>query len=254
MFADENLSDDRFLGGQLRLLQPKLGYRAATDPVFLAAAAPVAAGDCVLELGCGAGTASLCVARRITGAEVTGIEVQPGYADLARRNAARNGLTLEVVEGDVSAMPEGLRARSFDHVICNPPFYFAQSATAAADSGRDIAHREGGADLRVFLDQGLRRLRPGGWLTVIHRTERLGGLVSGLEGRAGDIHVLPLAARVGRPAKRILVTARKGARAPLKLLAPLIVHTGAVHRSDSADYTPEAEAILRDGRAINLYV
>ncbi|MCZ8088489.1 MAG: methyltransferase, partial [Rhodobacteraceae bacterium] len=92
MFPDDALSDDKFLMGRLRLLQPVKGYRAATDPVLLAAACPARAGETVLDLGCGAGAAGLCLATRVPGVVLAGLEVQPEYADLARRNADRNGV------------------------------------------------------------------------------------------------------------------------------------------------------------------
>jgi tRNA1(Val) A37 N6-methylase TrmN6 len=58
--------------------------------------------------------------------------------------------------------------------------------------------------------------------------------------------VLPLAARPGRDAKRVIVRARKGGRAPFRLAAPLILHRGATHIADGDDYTAQARAILRD--------
>ena len=67
MFAPDELSDDKFLCGRLRLFQPIKGYRAATDPVLLAAACPAKPGDSVLDLGCGAGAAALCLGLRVPG-------------------------------------------------------------------------------------------------------------------------------------------------------------------------------------------
>ena len=103
MFTPAELSDDGFLGGALRILQPRHGYRAATDAVLLAAACPAQPGDSVLDLGCGAGVASLCLGHRVPGLALHGLERQPAYADLARRNAARNAIALDVTEGDLLA-------------------------------------------------------------------------------------------------------------------------------------------------------
>ena len=66
----------RLLGGRVVCLQTKNGYRAAIDPVFLAAAIDANAGDRVLDVGSGTGAASLCLAARIPGVEITGIEIQ----------------------------------------------------------------------------------------------------------------------------------------------------------------------------------
>ncbi len=244
-----DLTDDSFLDGRLKLLQPRVGYRAATDPVLLAAAVPAGRGDSVLELGCGAGAAALCLAVRVPGlARLAGVEIQPAYAALARRNAARNAIALEVHEGDVAAMPAGLRGQVFDHVLANPPF-FPPDAPAAADAGRDRALRES-LPVGVWVDAGLRRLRSGGTLTMIHRVARLPQILGAAEGRA-SVQVLPLQPRIGRDAGRMLVQARKGGRAEFRLLAPLVLHDGASHCRDGDDFSNEAMAILRDAAPIS---
>ncbi len=249
-FAEDALSRDDFLGGAVRVWQPLKGYRAATDPVFLAAAVPAKAGQSVLELGCGAGTALVCLARRVEGIAAHGLEFQPDYAELARRNARENGLTLAIHEGNLLEMPRALRGMTFDHVFANPPFYAADAASAPQDSGRDLAHREGEAGLGDWLEHGLKRLKPRGYFTMIHRTERLADILAGLQGKAGDIRILPLAAREGRAAGRVIVQARKGARGALKLLPPLVLHKGRQHKRDEDSFTLIARNILRNTQPI----
>jgi tRNA1(Val) A37 N6-methylase TrmN6 len=248
-FADDALTEDHFLGGRLRLLQPRAGYRAATDPILLAASVPAKAGDRVLDLGCGAGTAALCLGLRVPGAVLTGLELQADYADLARRNAARNGLTLTVHDGDVADPPVALRGMSFDHVLANPPFYAATSP-AATDAGRATALREA-TPLERWLETGLRRLRPGGTLSVIHLAERLPDLLAVVAMR-GSCAVLPLASRSGRAAGRVIVQVRKGGRAPFRLGAPFVLHAGDRHEADRDDFTPAAQAVLRDAAALSV--
>ena len=167
--------------------------------MLLAAFVPARPGERVLELGCGTGAAALCLAARVGGLELHGLELQPAYAALARRNAEDNRLALTVHEGDLRRPPAALRALGFDHVLANPPFH-PPGATGAADPGRDAAHREGEAGLGDWIDAGLRRLRPGGRLVLIHRTARLGAILAGLEGRAGAVEIA--AARRARRAAR----------------------------------------------------
>jgi hypothetical protein len=90
-------TQDAFLGGRVQLLQPRKGYRAGLDPVLLAASVPAQAGDTVLELGCGVGAALFCLAARVPGLTLTGVELQADYADLARQNADLNGTGAEIV-------------------------------------------------------------------------------------------------------------------------------------------------------------
>ncbi len=247
-FTDAELTRDAFLGGRLSLLQPREGYRAGTDPVLLAAFVPAGQGESVLDLGCGAGTAALCLAARVPGLELHGLELQPAYAGLARRNAVDNGITLHVHEGDLRAMPKELRARAFDHVLTNPPFH--TDATPSRDAGRAVAHHEAGAGLADWIAAGLRRLRPGGTFSLVQRIERLPEALAALAGRAGAVEVLPLAPRTGRPAGRFLLRARKDSRRPFVLHAPLVLHEGPAHARDGDDYAPAARAILRDLAAL----
>ncbi len=240
----DSLSEDGFLGGKLKILQPLRGYRAATDPVLLAAFVDARPGEMVLDLGCGVGVAALCLAARVPGMIPHGLEIQPDYARLARRNAASNGIAMTVHLGDLRRPPVELRALSFDHVMINPPFYPAGTVTAPKDPGRDIAHREE-APLGDWIAAGLRRLRPGGRIVLIHRAERLASILAALDGPAGDIEVLPISARPGHPAGRVLIRARKGRVSPLRLHAPLVVHAAESHSSDAGAYAPLLGRVLR---------
>jgi len=245
-----DLSQDRFLDGRLQLWQPRNGYRAGTDPVLLAACVPARPGEVFLDLGCGVGTAGLCLAWR-SGAAGFGLELQPDYAALARRNATEAGLPLQIVEGDVHDMPAELRARVFDHVLLNPPYFAQHAGTPARDAGRDTAMRDR-SDLAQWLGAASRRLRPRGTLSVIVRADRLQDLLSALPAVVGSLRVLPLAPRAGRPAKRVLLQGTKEGAAPLTLLAPLILHSGDHHEADGDDFTALAAGVLRRGAEINL--
>ncbi|WP_309665959.1 methyltransferase [Tabrizicola sp.] len=244
MYPDADLSDDKFLCGKLRLYQPLKGYRAATDPVLLAAACPATPGQSVLDLGCGAGAAALCLGLRVPGLHLSGLELQPDYADLARRNATRNGIALTVVEGDIAHVPASLR-QGFDHVIANPPYY-PVGGTPSPVKSRATAMQTG-TPLAAWVDAASRRLNPGGWLTLICGADSLPQVLAAMGSKLGSASVLPLAPRAGKPAPRILLTARKGGRAAFRLLAPFVIHAGPAHDGDRESYTPAANAVLRDG-------
>jgi tRNA1(Val) A37 N6-methylase TrmN6 len=239
---------DAFLGGRLRLRQPARGFRSGMDAMLLAAAVPAQPGESALELGCGAGAAVLALGTRVPGLTLTGLELQPAYAALARANATLNGLPLEVIEGDVAAPPPALRSRAFDHVLLNPPYHDRAASTRAQDPGRDLAHG-GPAPLPAWLALAARRLRPGGTLTLIQRAARLPELLAALPPTLGSPELLPLPPREGEPAPTLLLRARKGGRAPFRLLPPLALH-GGPPGPDGKDFAPWAVAVLRDGAAL----
>ena len=244
----EDLTQDAFLCGKLQLWQPRQGYRAATDPVLLAAACPALPGQSVLDLGCGVGAAALCLATRVPDLRLAGLELQPEYAELARRNAAQNGIAMQVEVGNLADMPKALRM-DFDHVIANPPYY-PKGGTPSPNAGRATALQID-TPLGDWVQAASRRLAPGGWLTLICGADGLPEVLAAMRGKLGSASVLPLAPRIGKPALRILLRARKTGRAAFRLLAPFIIHDGPSHDGDRESYTPRASAILRNGESLS---
>ncbi|TNF21674.1 MAG: methyltransferase domain-containing protein [Rhodobacteraceae bacterium] len=242
-------TDNAFLGGRLQILQPRRGYRAGVDPVLLAASVPARAGQSVLELGCGGGTALLCLGARVAGLHLTGVERQGAYAGLARENARRNGIKIAVIEADLDDLPPALRAQGFDHVIANPPFFSRAASSASADAGREGGRGES-LPLARWLEVAAKRLRPGGHVTVIQRAERLPDLLAACAGRLGSLEILPLSPRQGRAARLVLLRGRKGGGAAFCLHAPVVLHRGERHARDGDDYTPMISDVLRNAAAL----
>jgi tRNA1(Val) A37 N6-methylase TrmN6 len=237
------LTEDKLMGGRVVLRQPAGGFRAAIDPVLLAASVPATARDHVLELGSGTGAAALCLARRVKGARVTGLELQRDLVRIAGENAALNALEAEVaiVFGDILNPPPRLAPGGFDHVMANPPYLEAGTATLPEDDARRAAVGEGAADLKAWLRLALLMVRPKGTVTFIHRADRIDGLLTELHGRAGEIVVFPLWPGVGKPAKRVLVRARRDIQTPARIAPGLVLHAA------DGKFTAEADAVLRDG-------
>lgn len=234
-------TEDTLLGGKVRLRQPASGYRVAIDPVLLAAAVPATSADTVLDIGCGIGAAALCLAVRVPGCRVVGIEQQRDLVRLASDNTMLNDLfgRVTVMAGDLLRPPPRLEPGGFSHVMANPPFLEAATGSPSPHPGKAAAAVEGMADLAAWVRFALAMTRPKGALTFIHRADRLDQLLAELRGPTGEITVFPLWPGADKPAKRVLVQARKGSAAPTRLLPGLILH-GADGR-----YTEPAEAVLR---------
>lgn len=239
---------DSMLGGRVRLWQPVRGYRAAVDPVLLAAAIPAEPGDTVLDVGAGAGAAALCVAARIPQVRLTLLEIDADTADLAEANVKAAALSPAptVLIGDLAAPPEELRGATFDHVMTNPP-YMARARGTPASTRNAGARQEGELDLTGWIRRCCRLVRYRGTLTVIHRADRADDLLAALVAAgAGGIALFPLWPRAGVAAKLILVQARPGSRAPMRVLPGLVLH------GERSAFTTEAEAILREAAPIIL--
>ena len=246
--AEPAFTEDRLLGGRVRLRQPVTGYRVAIDPIFLAASVPAEPHQLVLDVGCGAGAAMLCLAARVPHVRVVGLEMQRDLVRLAGDNAILNAMEarVSVMIGDLLHAPPRLSPGSFDHVMANPPFHERDRATPAGTLARAAATIEGEADLAAWVRFSLAMVRSKGTVTFIHRADRLDALIGEIAGRAGEVVVYPLWPAEDRPASRILVRARKQIAAPARLASGLILH-----RTDGRP-TDRAEGVLREGRGLEL--
>jgi tRNA1(Val) A37 N6-methylase TrmN6 len=243
---DTDHTRDALLGGLIHLEQPRRGQRASADAVMLAAAVPARAGQQVLELGCGSGVGMLCLAARVPKARIDGIELQSDLVALCARNIAANDMEdrLRVAAGDIRKRVSGITPNSYDHVFANPPYFDSLRHRASPHAGRATARSEADeADLGHWIAAMLRHAKPGGGLTLIHKTDRLADLLAALDPKAGAIRVIPLWSKAGQPAKRIIVRAIKGSRAPLTLDPGILLH------QPDGSYFPEVDAVLRAGAA-----
>lgn len=242
------LTEDRLLGGRIVLRQPAEGLRAAIDPVLLAAAVPAEPGEAVLEVGTGTGAAAMCLATRCPGVRVTGIDIQRDLIRLLGDNATLNRLDDQVsgMVGDIRNPPPRLSPGSFDHIMANPPYLEAGSGTLPPNHGKAQAVSEGATDLRTWVRFALAMVRNRGAITFIHRADRLDSLLAELTGRAGEITIFPLWPGDGKPAKRVIVRARRGIATPTRLLPGMILHL------PDGRFTASADAILRDAAPLEL--
>jgi tRNA1(Val) A37 N6-methylase TrmN6 len=238
-------TDGTLLGGRVKFRQPAKGYRVAIDPILLAAAVPAGDGERALDLGAGAGAAALCLAERVPGCRVDCLEVQEDLARLAAANVTANKFDRRIIVhvGDLRRPPADMPRQGFDHVLMNPPYV----AGEAADASPEPAKRRATVDelgIAAWIDAALKFLKARGRLTLIHRADRLDELIVALNERMGEIAVIPLWPRAGEAAQRVILRARKGVKSPARLCAGLVLHDA------DGRFTAEAEAVLREGAAL----
>jgi tRNA1(Val) A37 N6-methylase TrmN6 len=239
---------DAFLDGRINVRQPAKGFRSGMEAVFMAAACPATGRAKVLEAGCGAGVASLCLLTRLAEIEVTGIEADASLAQLARENAAANGFedrftvisaSLANPWGQLEML--GAKRESYDHAIANPPFFVHGRGRLSTDAQKAAAKAMKETGLELWLRFLAAAVRPGGSTTVIHASESLPPLLRASEGRFGGLRIIPIYSSPGGPAIRVLLSGVKGSRAALSI-APGIT----LQEPDGAP-SGIAERVLRQG-------
>ena len=235
---DENTTVDDFLGGLIKLRQPKIGYRATSDAVMVAAAVPAKEGETILDVGCASGIVGLCIGARVPNLSITGVEIQPELVELACQNAALNGQNLTVVEADISKKVPELHGIQFHHVVTNPPFY---TETPARQSQQvEMAYKQV-VPLKKWIDFCLRHLRAKGTFTIIHRAESVPEILSLLNGRLGGIRLIPIWPKQGVNPKRVIIQGIMNSKKTFE------IHTGFVMHHHDDTRTDEAERIMREG-------
>jgi len=236
------ITHGHLLAGRIAYAQLRAGFRSGIEPVLLAAAVPARPGDRVLEAGSGAGATLLCLMARVAGVQTTGIEKSEQLTRLARQNADANGWpAMSLIAADIA---EAAFTGSFDHACANPPYHPADG-TASPDAARDSAKRDSPGLLAVWARALGRSLKPRGTLTLILPTAALPRAVTALaDSGCAPTALLPLWPKLGRPAKLALLRGVKGGRSQFRVMPGLLLHTSA------GDYTPEADAVLRDGAAL----
>ena len=251
------VTEGALLGGRLRYRQFLDGYRTGIEPVLLAAAIPARAGQTVLEAGCGAGAALLCLRSRVPGVVAHGIEADAETLELARSNMRCNDFDIRLHQAvlprlPADGLPPGPDARqpgrsSFDHILCNPPWHRAD-ATASPVPRRDLARRAAGGLLEEWIAALAPLLVPGGSFSLILpaalQAEACAALLQA--GSIGGIALLPFWPKAGRPAKIVLLQGRRGSRASSAVLPGLVLH------EPGGAYGGEAQRILRDGAALEM--
>ncbi len=245
-FSD--LSCDSFFGGRVRLYQPRKGYRAGIDAVFLSACVQPSEGQSILDVGAGVGTASILLLNRAAEKlpfSVYALEKEKILSELSEKNALLNNVSefLTSVSSDLNKISD-INQKSFDHVMTNPPFY--DGTMISPHALKATANHPSSVSFEAWIDFCIKRLKSFGTLTLIIPPERLSCFLKASDERLGDLHVYPLWQRVGMPAKRLLIQGIKDRKTPLKLLSGLTLH-----ETDRA-FTPEAHDILWNGNHLIL--
>ena len=240
-------TEDYLFNLKVKIFQPVSGYRASTDAVMLSAMPDkVKSGDRILDVGSGTGAISLCLAHRLQqqNVRIYGFELQCDLAELSTLSAKENGfddfLTYHNVDVRTKVIPE--KANSFQHVITNPPY--SEADMQSPNESKSLAHNFVDFNLDNWIQFCLKMLVPQGRLYMVNRAEALPQILVSLYGKAGEINIIPLCSKQNQNAKRVLVSARKGSRAPAVIRPSLTVH------QDDGTYTYEAEQILRWGKCL----
>jgi tRNA1(Val) A37 N6-methylase TrmN6 len=238
---------DSFLGGGIKIWQPKKGYRAGIDPILLAASVNISEGQNVLDLGCGVGTASFAIGYRVKNVELYGVEIQKVHAELADLNSKENGIDLKLECSDILDLSSNITSKSFDHVIANPPYFDRKFSVR----GINLSKEKSLADtcpIAEWLKVAAKRVKPKGFVHFIVRTDRLPEIFRNMPNSLGSLVITPVISRKNENAKLTILHAKKNGRGGFIISPPIILHP--LNSEPSKKYNLKVDKVLRNGASL----
>ena len=200
----------------------------------------------IIDFGTGCGVIPLILAYRWPGLSVTGLEVQPALAELARQNVAANELIdlIKIVEGDVRDVGKYFEGISFDRVVCNPPYRPLGAARPNPDPEQAVARHEIMASLPDVITAVVWLLVDGGKVDLIYPEERSGEVLEALRQKGlAPRRLQKIYSYPDGPCRLFLVEGVKGGREKLEVLPPFYVQRG-----PEGGYTPEMAGLYDSQR------
>ena len=216
---------DELRNFDLKIIQPRRGYRFSVDPLLLCRFAGPAGGE-IVDLGTGCGVIALVMARIAPGARVVGVESRTESAQLAERNVSLNGLAgqVAIICADILDSKGRFPVSSFDLVLANPPFRRKGTGKISPHAGRDTARHESTAGLADFLAAAKFLVKPAGRICLVYHVSRLAELFTA----ASTLKLSPLRLQFvhGGPddgARMVMMELGKGRSRELSVLPPFFV-------------------------------
>lgn len=243
ILPDERLDE---VNERLSLISKRRGLTLSTDAYLLSAFARPAPRGVAVELGTGTGIVSLLSAAKGRFSHIHAVEIQPDFADLARRNVTLNGLGNKItVHGlDLRQLRPERLGGEVEAVLANPPYMRTDSGKRNDDDYQYIARHEVCGDLSDFCAAAARLLKHGGRFTCVYLPERLTDLMAALRERRLEPKrmVLVHADEKSEPSS-VLIEARKGGAPGMRILPPLLLHESGWDGKVSRPLSPRAARI-----------
>ena len=235
------------INADLTLISRTDGLQFGTDAYLLAAFVRRRPSQTVVDLGTGTGIVPLLLCRWNKCAGSIGYEIQPDFADLARRNAELNGLAdrIEIRNEDIRKIPAYTLVPPPDVVTANPPYLKADGGKINRSGRKALARHELEGGIRDFTDAAGRLLQSGGLACFVYRPDRLTELMAGCAAvRLEPKRMVFIYPDTESAPSLVLLEAQKDGNPGLRVLPPLIAFADP---RDHRTYTPVYQSIYDTG-------
>jgi tRNA1Val (adenine37-N6)-methyltransferase len=212
---------------QIKIYQPKEGYRYSMDPVILASQVSPFPGCKIIDIGCGCGIIPVILCHRYKDIHVTGVEIQSQLADFATKNIKENRMQDQVLilNQDIKTTSIEDTKGLADIVVANPPYKKRDTGRLNPNIQKAIARHEIKLDLSQFFSRAKSLLKPRGRLIFIFPADRLQEVLLGMTIKAFQLDWIQfIHTRKKNPAKLILVSGLREGHGSCIVRPPLFIY------------------------------
>ena len=225
LLEDETIDDLQYKN--LRFIQSNKAFKFGTDGVLLSSFANIKYGDTVVDYCSGSGIIPILVWARSNAKKIIGLEIQEYLFNIAKRNAALNGLSekIEFLNIDIKDAPQILGQGKIDCILCNPPYGKVGASLQSDNDYIRFARHEILCTLEDCIKSASKVLKYGGRVSFVHQAERIDEII--LLFNKYDIaakRIQLIQASIDRPPNLILIEGVRGGKNSVKWLAPIILY------------------------------
>lgn len=149
---------------QFAIEHDRCAMKVGTDGVLLGAWSDLSDNSQILDVGCGSGLIALMAAQRVPQSKIWGIDVDAPSVEQALQNVSASPFS-----DRVTLLLEDVRTYSppfsFDHILCNPPFYTEH--TLPPNDARMRARHTAGLSLECLEENARRLMAPSGRFSLV---------------------------------------------------------------------------------------
>lgn len=223
---DETLDDLGIKG--IHVIQKKEGFRFGVDAVLLANFAKVKKNASVIDLCTGTGIVPFILAGKTNAKNITGIEIQEEFVEMAERSVEFNNLEERVnfINGDLKNLALLKKLTKVDVLTVNPPYKLQNSGIINLNDKNAIARHEICCTLEDVIIASRILLKDNGRMYMVHRPDRLVDIVTLMrKHKIEPKRIRMVHPSAGKAPNIVLVEGQRDGGAFLKWDDPLYVHT-----------------------------
>ena len=222
MFS-KDVTVDKILRGKISIIQLKKGFRYGFEAVFLASFVNGYLKKfkkkkiSLADVGSGVGTISLIIAYHNNEINITAIENNDNYIQIANENIVRNNFQkkINLMQGDIFNIDNDLMNR-FDIVVTNPPFYDRKEKKSENEL-ENYATRI--INYESWIENSVKLLKDKGIIFLIIPTRLLEKSLKFLGTKTGSFKIFPIWPNQKKSSKRLILLAKKGGASPTELMS-----------------------------------